>query len=263
MALFRMTARKNALLFLVFFAVMAMYVVLMVLMYDPHDMEKIIGVLDLFPESLVRAMGFSRLITDLTSYLASWLYGLVMYALPLVYSIILANRLVAKKLDDGTMAWLLAAPVSRLKYLATQALYLILAMAGLFLLTCLTGLFCSEIYLPGALAKGAFIRLNWTSFLVNLAMLAFCFFCSCLFSDSKKSLGLATGVTVLLLLFLMLGGISPKYEILRKISVYGLFDPVELVKGSGAKHLNALYAGRSLFFFSLAGLVFSRRQLYL
>ncbi len=57
-------------------------------------------------------MGFSGLVTDLTGYLASWLYGLLMFGFPMVYCIILGNRLVARQVDSGSFAYLLSTPHS-------------------------------------------------------------------------------------------------------------------------------------------------------
>src|SRR3989339_1572634 len=92
--LFFTTTRKNWSLLLIFFSVLSFYMVVMIAMYDPQDMQAITSMLDLFPKDLMQMMGFSQMITDLTQYLASWLYGLLMLGFPMVYCIILGNRLV-------------------------------------------------------------------------------------------------------------------------------------------------------------------------
>ena len=66
-ALLKHTVRKNWLLWLIFFAVLTMYLTIMIAMYDPEDMESITSMLELFPEDMMKAMGFSQLVTDLTS----------------------------------------------------------------------------------------------------------------------------------------------------------------------------------------------------
>jgi len=43
-------------------------------MYNPEDMAGLVGMIEAFPEALRAAMGFDALVTELTGYLASWLY---------------------------------------------------------------------------------------------------------------------------------------------------------------------------------------------
>jgi ABC-2 type transport system permease protein len=109
--------KKNWTLLLIFFGALTMYMAVMVSMYDPSDMEALTSMLKLFPAELMKAMGFSELITDLTGYLASWLYGLLMFGFPMVYCIILGNRLVVKMVDNSSFAYLLSTPNSRVKLL--------------------------------------------------------------------------------------------------------------------------------------------------
>ena len=91
-------------------------------MYDPNDMEALTSLIKLFPEELMKAMGFSNIVTDLTGYLASWLYGLLM----------LGNRLVAKMVDNSSFSYLLSTPNSRIIIIVTQGVYALTSAAVLF-----------------------------------------------------------------------------------------------------------------------------------
>ncbi|HOV69603.1 MAG TPA: ABC transporter permease, partial [Clostridia bacterium] len=94
--LFKTLIKKNWLLLLIFFGVLTMYTTVMIAMYSPEETEAMASLLKLFPEEMMKAFGFLETVTDLTGYLASWLYGMLMLSFPMIYSIILGNKLVVK-----------------------------------------------------------------------------------------------------------------------------------------------------------------------
>jgi ABC-2 type transport system permease protein len=230
-------------------------------MYDPDNMEAITSMLKLLPEDLIKAMGFSGLVTDLTGYLASWLYGFLMFGFPMVYCIILGNRLVAKLVDNGSFAYLLSTPNSRVKIIITQGIYALASVAVLFAALFSLGFFVCEAMLPGLLDVGAFLSLNFTTMLVNMTVMMISYFFSCLFNDSKMSLGFGAGLPIAFILLNMLGGVSQDAEVLKSFSIYGLYNPVELVRGTKIWEVNLLYAGMIIFLFAAAVVVFKRKKL--
>ena len=259
--LFKTTLRKNWMLMLIFFGVLFMYLSVMIAMFDPEDMNALNDMISIFPEELMKAMGFSSLVTDLTAYLASWLYGMLMTALPVVYCIILGNRLIAKMVDNGSFAFLLSTPVSRSVIILTQGSYAILSLFVLFSAAAGSGILISEMAFPGLLDIVAFIRLNFTTALVNILAVMIAFFFSCIFNESRNSLGLSSGILIGFLLMNMLGGSSDKFEILKKLSIYGIFDPVQIVRGAETLWLNTGLALASLILLAASVLIFRRRQL--
>ena len=48
--------------------------------------------------------------------------------LPMVFSIMLANKLIMGYIDNGSMAYLIATPNTRFKIVLTQALFLIISL---------------------------------------------------------------------------------------------------------------------------------------
>ncbi len=259
--LFKTTIKNNWLLLLIFFGVLTMYMTIMISMYNPDDMQAITSMLELFPEEMMNAMGFSGAVTDLTGYLASWLYGLLMFGFPMVYCIILGNKLVAKKVDNGSMAYLLSTPASRTKIIVTQGVYALLSVVLLFAALFGVGVVTSIAMFPDLLDIGAFFKLNVLTMLINMAIIMITFFFSCLFNDTKYSLGFGAGFPILFLLMNMLGGASDKLEILKKLSIYGLQDPVELVHDKDALGLDLFFAGIIALLFLASVLVFRRKRL--
>ncbi len=261
MPLMQLTIKKNWPLALIFFGVLAMYSGVMISMYNPGDMESLMQMFELFPPEVMSALGFAGAFSDMTGYLASWLYGLLMIGFPMVYSIILAGRLVAKTVDSGSIACLLATPDSRGKIILTKAVYAVLSLTAilglLFLANCLLG---KALY-PDDLDVAAFFQLNVTVTLVNITVLSISFFFSCLFNDTKYSLAFGAGLPIAFLLMHMLGGASPDAEIVRKLSIFGWYDPLSIVNGETVPGVNLLYGLLSLLLLGGGILIFRKKRL--
>lgn len=260
-ALFRKTLKQNWKLLLIFFAVLTMYMSIMISMYNPEDMASMLAMLDLLPRDLLNAMGFSNDISDLTSYLASWFYGLLMFGFPLVYCIILGNRLMAKMVDNKSFGYLLSTPNSRIKIVMTQGLYSLLSIFVLFAVLFGLGVGLTAAIFLGLLDVGAFLKINVVTMLVNMFVMMICFFFSCLFNESKQALGIASAITILSLLLNMLGNTSPDLNFLKKISFYGFYDPVQLAFGAEIWKLSILYSSLAIVLFVSGVLIFNKKRL--
>jgi len=259
--LFKITLKKNWILLLIFFGVLTMYTSTMISMYDPDQMEALTAMFKLLPEDLMKALGFSSLETDITAYLASWLYGLLMIAFPMIYSIILGNKLVCKMVDNGSFAYLLSTPNSRTKIIVTQGVYALVSIVVLFSALFLLGVLVCNASFPGSLNITAFFILNITTMLVNMVVMMISFFFSCLFNETKLSLGFGAGIPIMFILMNILGNASEKINILKKISIYGFYDPVKLVKGSEVWGVNLVYIVIIIVLFTSSVLIFKKKRL--
>lgn len=121
-------------------------------------------------------------------------------------------------------------------------------------------LICGAVF-PGSLDVGAFLKLNFTTMLVNMAVMMISFFFSCLFNDSKMSLGFGAGIPISFILMYMLGGASKDAGMLKSISIYGLYDPVELTRGAAMWETNLFYIGVIVVLFVAGVLVFRKKRL--
>ena len=63
------------------------------------------------------------------------------------------------------------------------------------------------------------------------------------------------------ILMKMLGDASTKIEFLKKISIYGLYDPVELVNGGNIWGVNFFYVFLIATLFTLSVIVFKNKRL--
>ena len=261
MVLLRAMLKKYWTLFVIFFGVLLMYLTVMTSIYSPDDMKSINAMLEMFPDGMMKAMGFDNIVSNLTGYLASWLYGLLMTAFPMVYSIILGNNLVAKMVDNGSFSCLLSTPKSRVTIIVTQGVYALLSMSVLFFALFGIGVMICQAAFPGLLDVSGFLSLNITTMLLNMTVMMIVFFFSCLFNESKTSLGFGAGVPIVFLLMKMLGDASDKLEAIGKVSIYSLYDPVGIAGGADAGPVNLFYMASILVLFACSVLIFRRKNL--
>lgn len=231
LALLLKDLKNNIILLLVFVIVMSIYLSVIIYMYDPNGAGALIDMLSMLPISLVNALGFSTVDAGLAGFIASLYYGFLIYLFPMVYCIILGNRLVAKWVYDGSFACLLSTPNSRLKIIFTQGLYMLLSIMFLFIILYFVGITVSESLFKGILDVSLFSKLNLCACLLTMTIGMICFFFSCVFNDTNLSLSFGAGIPILFFLLNMLGGISQRLVFLKNFSLYSLFNGLSIVKG--------------------------------
>lgn len=262
--LFKATSKSNWIIFVIFLAVLFMYLSIMISMYDPDDIEAITQMYELLPAGMIEAFGFDETATDLVSFIALYFYGFIVLMFPLIYCIILANRLIAAQVDRGSMAYLLASPNTRVKIVTTQALYMVISVTALLALNTAAGIAISEAMFPGEMDLPAFLDLNLVTIFLTLSISSICFFFSCLFNEAKFSLAFGAGIPVLFFIINMLRNIGDNYGWLKYLTLYTLFDPHAIVTGEQALVQTCLiFSGIALVLFGGGIFIFSRRNLYL
>ncbi len=263
-SLFKATTKSNWVIFVIFFAILLMYMWVMVSMYDPENIEAMSIYIETLPESMIDAFGYGDTPTDLVTFMAVYYYGFIILMFPLIYCIIIANRLVAAHVDRGSMAYLLATPNTRARIITTQAFYLAISVTLLLALNTAVGIASSESMFPGEMDIAAFLELNLVTILLTLAISSICFFFSCLFSEAKYSLAFGGGIPILFFVINMLRGVGDNYEWLQYLTLYSLFEPYEIVTtGQSEITLYLVLAGISLVLYVSGIFIFSRRNLYL
>jgi ABC-2 type transport system permease protein len=263
-SLFKATTRSNWVVFLIFFAVLLMYMVIMLGMYDPETMDAMNLYVEALPQGMMEAFGYDIPVTNLITFMAVYFYGFLVIMFPLIYCIILANRLVAVLVDRGSMAYLLATPNTRAKIVATQGFYLAFSVSLLLALTAAVGIAFSEMMFPGEMDIPAFIKLNLVTIILTLAISSICFFFSCVFNESKFSLAFGGGIPILFFIINMLRNIGGNNEWLKYLTLYSLYDANAIV--TGQQELISVippFAAVTIVLYSLGIIIFSRRNLYL
>jgi ABC-2 type transport system permease protein len=247
----------------IFSAALAMYFLIIVTMYDPEIGSALIEFERAMPE-MMAIVGMSPQAGTLASFLAAYLYGFLVPVVPMVYTILAASRLIARHIDTGSMAYLLAAPVKRRTVAFTQAAVMATGIVALIALCTLLGIGASEASFPGALAMGGFLRMNLGALGLHLLIGGICFFCGCAFDDARRAVGLGAGIPAAAFIVRMLANAGGKLHGARYATFFTLFDADGLVAGDAGAvwGMVALFAGAAALF-ALGGWRFTRRDLHL
>lgn len=230
--LLKHSIKSNYKILIIFAAVLAMYMSIMLSMYDSQTQEKMTALMAMMPEGLMSAMGMSTFDSSLVGFLASYYYGFIIIVFPMIFDIIIANKLVAKQVDRGSMAYLLSTPNKRTKIVSTQAGFLLISITLLISFVVALGSVLSHSMFPDELDITKFIIMNLGALLLHFAISGIAFFSSCLFNDTKNSLGLGAGLPITFFLIQMIANAGDKFADLKYATIFTLFNPEDVVKGS-------------------------------
>ncbi len=227
--LFLTNLKSHKLLFIIMNLVLLMYSSIMIYMFDPETSSAISEMMEMLPKGFSVAFGFDNLAFTLTSHIGSYLYGFIFIVFPMIFTVIVANSLVAKLVDRGSMAYLIATPNSRKTIIWTQAMSLIIMLIGLFLVQTILGIIMSEIMFKGLLEFGPYIKINLITLLVFVVVSGIGFLGSCIFDESSRSLSMGISFPVAFLLLKMLSGTSPDLSFLKYFTPYTLIDITKIM----------------------------------
>ena len=261
--LLRRELRANYKTILWFLAVITLYSTVIIAMYDP----KLGASLDLMAESmpeLFAAFGMTNAGATMLDFVANYLYGFILIAIPMLCLVLIAVRLVARYVDQGSMAYLLATPNTRSTIVITQLFFILLCTFFLVGYATALGLIASHLLFPGELDVFNYLRMNVGLLCLHLFLGGLCFFCSCLFSEQKKAYGCAGGCLIAFLLIQMLSQVSDQLDGLKLLTPLTLFQAKELAAGRNeALLMAAVLAGLGVIFYLAAVWIFRRRDLSL
>lgn len=189
------TIKSNAKFFILFTIVLCVFLVVMSYVFTPDT----VAGLEVMSEGSALGHIFGSNGT-LMSFMANSFYALMAIVFPMVYSIMVGNRLIAEKVDRGTMACLLSTPISRMEILITSASYFIGSLISMWGIVTVVGYVAIQFFQPGALDVSVFIQMNIGCFLYHFVISAICFSSSCIFQLSRHSLMLGAGIPLTFLL---------------------------------------------------------------
>ena len=180
-----------------------------------------------------------------TLIVGSIFYKLAGLLLPIIYMIMASNNLISGQVDSGSMAYILSTSAKRSTVVFTQAIYLIGSLLAMFGLTTATGCVCLTLVTEDVeLTYTNLILLNVGAFLVLLALSGLCFFTSCVFDRSKRSMAIGGGLSIFALVAAMLGlfgsPVIPSVVRLDALNhfnyatIISLFDVISIIEGTDA-----------------------------
>jgi ABC-2 type transport system permease protein len=217
------------------------------------------------PPGLLRVLGYSLGGTSLSGFLAGEFYSLVYLLILAIYVLVTGTRLMAHLVDNGSMAYLLATPVSRRRIAAAQALVLLCGVVIIAGATTAGGLlgahwFAAHEHLPA----WSFVKLNLVGMLVFMVVASYAFLFSALAADERSAMGLSAVLTLAFYGLHVLGDLSTRLAWVAHLSLFNVFNAQSLLAGRGHVLVDAVaLAGAALVLLGGAVSGFERRQLSL
>ena len=261
--LYRREMKGSVKLLVIFGAIMTLYISIIITMYEPEMMATLDSFYEVMPE-MMAAVGMTAGATSLIGFMISYLYGFILLIFPMVFCILRGHGLVARYVDRGSMTVLVAAPVKRTTIAFTQMGVLI---SGVLLLlaydTALEYLVAQSAF-PGELELVQLLWLNLGLLCLHLCMGGICFFASCLFSETKYSMGVGAGLPALMYVLQMLANSGEDAKFAKYFTLFTLFDGNGIVAGEpcALTGVAVLLAG-AVVLYAAGVLVFANKDLHI
>ena len=199
---------KNSLLSaLAIFAVLAMYIVCIVYMFDPETAKMLDDLMTVMPE-LFDAFGMGHDTSTLTGFMLNYLYGFLLTLLPLVLILMLMNKLLVKPITRGELSYALASPHGRGPILGSIVGAAVVALA-LVLIACTACEIASALaFFPDDLNTAALLRTNVGLACLWLFMLGLCLLSTVIFAGGPLALWAGGGICLMGFLIQMVAQIG-------------------------------------------------------
>lgn len=263
LTLYRREMKSSIKLLVIFAAVMALYVTVIIRMYDPVLMKTLDGFVEVMPE-LMAAVGMHAGATSLLGFMISYLYGFILLIFPMVFCMIRANGLIARYVEKGSMVSLVAAPIKRRTIACTQLSVLLSGVLLLLLFVTILEAGIAQSSFPGELELSDLLMLNGGLLCLHLFIGGICFLASYLFSDTKYSLALGAGLPALMYVLQMLANVGEKAEAAKYFTIFTLFDANGIVAGEHSARMGmAILLLGAILLFSAAIWTFCKKDLHI
>lgn len=171
-------------------------------------------------------------------------YRIAGLLLPIVFTIMTANSLLAGQVDSGSLAYVLSTPIKRRKVTLTQMTFLVSSLLAMFILTTIASLVAIS-FVDKSIAQintSQLIMLNVGAFFTMFAIAGICFLASAYFNRSKNALAVGGGLSISFLVFTILGLFGSKVipsfirinsmNMFNFVSIISLFDSLSILNGT-------------------------------
>lgn len=202
------------------------------------------GLWDSLPDGAVESLSEMANVDIYELVVGSIFFKIAGILLPLIYTIMVANNLIAGQVDAGSMAFILSTPTKRKTVTLTQMTFLAGSLFLMFFLTTVVSVSCLAILNSGTigLTITQLLLLNLGLFITMFAISGICFLASSWFNRSKHSMGIGGGLSIFFLVATILGLVGssvlpPAMSIeamnyFNYFSIITLFDTSSILNGT-------------------------------
>jgi len=260
LTLFKREMKANNKLLIIFIYILTLYILSVVYMFNPDSSNAFDIIIKSMP-GLMKAFGFVASGNTLIGYIATDLYGMILLMFPVIFYIILANKLLAGYVDRGSMAYLLATPNKRVKIALTQALSLWVSIGILITYATVAIIISSALIHPGKLDISKLILMNVVIYFLHVAISGICFLASCISDDTKRSFTIGAGVPIAFFLIQMLANMGGKLENLKYFTIFTLFNTNDIVAGKSVVFPVIILVVVAIVLYGIGIYIFSKRDI--
>jgi ABC-2 type transport system permease protein len=261
--LLKQTTKSNRVLFLIFTIVPSIFLSLTLMIYTTQTADAMKAILssNALPPAMMQLMGSQLNNLTLNGMLATQFFQMLAILFPMIYVIIVGNKLIADRIDRGDMAYILSTPTKRNKVTLTQALYLFGSLVVMFAVFAIAGLIAAAIFQPGDLVVKSFLLLDLGAFLLAFAISGITFAASCIFNLSKNSLAVGAGLPLTFFVSNLLAKLGTNLQGFKYITLQTLYDTDKILSGSGYVGQLAILAVIGIALYAVGMIVFRRKDL--
>jgi ABC-2 type transport system permease protein len=220
----------------------AFYMILMVWVYPSiaKTAKPLNDMLKAMPEGMTKAFNMQNGFGSFETYISGEFYGLLFTLIVSIFCVLIPIQLMAKLVDQGSMAYLLSTPTTRGKVAFTQASVFLTGLILISVITTVCGIAGVHIFIDDVNSFHAdkFIQLNVAALALFFALGGISFLVSSLANDEKKALGISGMIIFGFYSLDILGKISDKIDWLKNITIFSLYSPSDIVAGKGDLTLN-------------------------
>jgi ABC-2 type transport system permease protein len=213
------------------------------------------------PPAMLQMVGSQINNMSLNGMLATQFFQMLAVLFPMIYVIIVGNKLIADRVDRGDMAYILSTPTRRNQVTFTQALYLFGSLIVMFGLFAGAGLVAAAIFQPGVLVIKSFLVLDLGAFLLAFATSGITFASSCIYNLSKNSLALGAGLPLTFFVCNLLAMMGDNLKVFKYFTLQTLYDTNKILAGSGYARQLAILAIIGAGLYAIGMIVFREKDL--
>jgi ABC-2 type transport system permease protein len=197
---------------------------------------------------------------NIFSLLDQTFFSMIGILLPLIYIVVVSNKIISKEVDNGSMAFTLTTPIGRTRLFFSRLIFLFVSIVVMFAVITLGGLAAAST-LSIDFDSGTMINLMMSLLFLELAFSGITILMSSIFNKSSLSIGIGAGLTLGMFLLSTIASLATDLEPLKYLSLVQFYDVNGIINQSESQ-MNIIVLGVVFVSLSSIGIqVFRKKNL--